>query len=112
MMVIFQLELAKSACSKSILLRINKADKSILATDFRSVAFIKHNFVPNNYDNNYKNLVFKNGEEYFLSKNKDLGNNIKTLKMIDKNENLIVSTRNPFNSGGTYSGYLYKISNN
>ena len=46
----------------------------------------------------------------------EISSKILTLPMFPnmtlEEKNLIVSTRNPFNSGGTYSGYLYKISNN
>ena len=35
--------------------------------------------------------------------------NLVLKKLINKNEDFTSSTRNPFNSGSKYSGYLYKV---
>ena len=49
----------------------------------------------------------KNKSLYIISPRGDLNILYPSLKMIDFNNNFFKGTRNPFNSGDTYSGYLY-----
>ena len=85
-------------------------DDSIVVSKFRSVSFIKNDFVPLKYlrSDLINQLIHKKNKSlYIISPRGDLNILYPSFKMIDFNNNFSKGTRNPFNSGDTYSGYLY-----
>ena len=85
-------------------------DDSIVTSEFRSVSFINNDFAPLKYlgSDLINQLIHKKNKSlYVISPRVDLNILYPSLKMIDFNKNFFKGTRNPFNSGDTYSGYLY-----
>ena len=101
---------------------INWANKtlprnSVTISEFTSVAFFKHMFLPTDrssliFKSEKYNELLLSGTHLLSSSNINPGylanKKFKLLKSINGLEH---STRNPFNSGSKYSAYLYKIEN-